>query len=108
MNPISSDRYVNEQNARFWAFENPKVIHQRPLRVSKVRVACGVTFSRIVGPYFFEDANGNAVFINGDQYRQMIRDYLLPEMRNMNVENIFFLQDGATSHTARESSEMMK
>ena len=32
----------------------------------------------------------------------------MPEMRNMNVENIFFQQDGATAHTARESLEMLR
>ena len=49
-----------------------------------------------------------AVSINGDQYRQMIREYLLPEIRNMNVVNIFFQQDGATAHTARKSLEMLR
>ena len=76
-------------------------------RCGRPPVWCGITSSRIVGPYFFEDANGNAESINGDQYKQMIREYLLPEMRNMNVENIFFQQDGATAHTTRESLEVL-
>ena len=84
------DGYVNKQNARFWASENPKVVHQRPLHAAKVTAWCDITCSRIVGPSFFEDANGNAKSINGDKYRQIIREYLLPEMKNMNVENIFF------------------
>ena len=54
------------------------------------------------------NANGNAVSINGDQYRQIIREYLLPEMRNRNEENIFVQQDGATAHTARGSLEMLR
>ena len=75
------DDYVNKQYAKFWASENPKVIHQRPLHAAKVTVWCGITFSRIVGPYFFEDANDNEVSINGDQYRKMILEYERREYR---------------------------
>ena len=46
--------------------------------------------------------------INGDQYKQMIREYLFPEMRNMNVDNIFFQQDRATAHTAKKLLEMLR
>ena len=64
---MTDEAHVNKQTARFWASDNPKVIHQRPLHAAKVTVWCGITSSRIVGPHFFEDANGNAVSINGDQ-----------------------------------------
>ena len=42
------DGFVNKQNARFWASENPKVIHQRPLHAAKVPVWCGITASKSV------------------------------------------------------------
>ena len=93
---------TNEAHFHLDGFVNPKVIHQRPLHAAKVPVWCGITASKSVWPYFFEDTNGNAVSINGDQYKQMIREYLFPEMRNMNVDNIFFQQDRATAHTAKK------
>ena len=60
------DGYVNKRKARLLASENPKVLHQRPLHAAKVTVCCGITSFRIVGPYSFEDANCNAMSINGD------------------------------------------
>ena len=52
---------------------------------------------------FFEEVNGDAVTVNGKKYRQMIQEYLLPE-----IGDIFFQQDGATAHTARATMEMLK
>jgi len=49
--------FVNKQNCRFWAAENPRELHQRPLHSSKVTVWCGVSKVGIVGPYFFEDCS---------------------------------------------------
>ena len=100
--------FVNKQNCRFWASENPKEVHERPLHTAKVTVWCGITSSRIIGPYFFEDDNGDAISVNGHRYRQMIQEYLLPEIRDNNTENTFFQQDGATAHTAAATMQMLK
>ena len=100
--------YVNKQNCRFWASENPKEIHERPLHAAKVTVWCGIMSSLIIEPYFFEEVNGDAVTVNGNRYRQMIQEYLLPEIGDNNTGNIFFHQDGATAHTARATMEMLK
>lgn len=100
--------YVNKQNQRFWASENPREIFETPLQTAKVTVWCGITSSRIIGPYFFEDVNGNTVSVNGDRYRQMIQEYLLPEIRSMNIADIYFQQDGAPCHTARETIDILK
>ncbi|KAF2366556.1 Protein of unknown function DUF4817 [Trinorchestia longiramus] len=57
---------VNKQNCRIWASENPREIHEHPL---KVTVWCGITSSRIIGPYFFEDVD--TVTVNGNRYGQI-------------------------------------
>ena len=56
------DGYVNKQNCRFWAAENPRELHQRPLHTAKVSVWCGFSKVGIVGPYFFEE-EGAAVTV---------------------------------------------
>ena len=99
---------VNKQNCRIWASENPREIHEHPLHPLKVTVWCGVTSSRIIGPYFFEDSDGNTETVNGNRYRQMLQEYLFHEMEDMNTENIWFQQDGATAHTARETMDMLR
>jgi hypothetical protein len=85
--------FVNKQNCRFWGTENPRVIHQRQLHPLKCTVLCGVTSQRVIGPYFFENEDGNAVTINGDQYRTMIENFLCPALENS--PDMWFQQDGA-------------
>jgi hypothetical protein len=58
---------VNPQNCRYWATENPRDMHQKPLH-SEVNVWCGVASSAVIGPYFFEDEAGRAVTINSARY----------------------------------------
>lgn len=99
---------VNKQNCRIWASENPREIHERPLHPVKVTAWCGIASSRIIGPYFFEDVDGNTVTLNGNRYRQMLQEYFFHEVEDMNTENIWFQQDGATAHTARETMDMLR
>uniref|UniRef100_A0A1B6KVZ8 Uncharacterized protein n=1 Tax=Graphocephala atropunctata TaxID=36148 RepID=A0A1B6KVZ8_9HEMI len=48
------DGYVNVQNCRYWASENPQELHQRPLHSLKVTVWCCISKLGIVGPYFLK------------------------------------------------------
>lgn len=100
--------YVNKQNYRFWGVENPKIIHTQLSHPQKVTVWCGITNARILGPYFFEDGNGAAVTVNGENYRKMIEEYLLPKMEDLNMQNFWFQQDGATAHTARDTMALLR
>ena len=61
---------------------------------------------RIIGPYFFEDENGNAVTVNGERYRSMLRNFLLPIIGDSS--NFWFQQYGASAHTARETMELLE
>jgi len=44
--------YVNSQNVRIWAAENPHTVHEEPLHSQKIGVWCGVSRRRIIGPIF--------------------------------------------------------
>jgi len=83
---------VNQQNDRFWEIENRKVV-----------VWCAICFNRIIGPFFLEDAKGNAVTVNGERYRTIIREFLQPQLEELGLQNFWFQQDCATYHTARET-----
>jgi hypothetical protein len=39
---------VNKQNRRYWASDNPRALHQRPLHSPKVTVWCAVTKECVV------------------------------------------------------------
>jgi len=58
----------------------------------------------MIGPYFCEDEREKAVTMTGPCYVHTLESFLGPELaRHPVTEETFFLQDGATSHTARDS-----
>lgn len=101
--------YVNKQNFRYWSNVNPRQMHQEPLHSTKVTVWCAMSSSGIVGPYFFEDARGNAVTITSQRYADMLENFFAPHLARFGVnEETYFQQDGATSHTARVSMNIAR
>lgn len=100
--------FVNKQNCRIWALENPRVIHQRPLHPRRVTVWCGVWYRGVIGPYFFEDNAGNSLTVTGERYREMLQNFLAPQIQQFNLQNMWFQQDGATCHTARETMNLLR
>lgn len=99
---------VNKQNYRFYATENPQVIEQHPLYDQKITVWCGICADMIIGPYFFESANGATVSVNGERYRTMITDFVMPIVRENHMCDYWFQQDGATCHTARPTINLLR
>lgn len=93
---------VNKQNCRIWATENPHAIHQQPLYDKKTTVWCGFWAGGVIGPYFFDET------VNGERYRQMLTDFLWPELTRLALDNMWFQQDGATCHTARDTIELIQ
>lgn len=102
--------YVNKQNCRFWATENPQNIHEDPLHSAKLTVWCAVSGRCIIGPYFFTNDEGDTVTVNGDRYREMISTFFIPELRRrrINLRRVWFQQDGATCHTANETLAILQ
>ena len=101
--------YVNKQNTRFWATENPKLIHEKPLHSEYVTVWCGVSWHGIIGPYFFTNENGATVSVNSARYQQLLRNFLVPKLEELGLnDNIWFQQDGATAHTAKASRSLLR
>ena len=75
------DDHVNKQNCRFWAKENPKELHQKPLHSEKVTVWCAMSKFGVIGLYFFEDDCGMAVTVNAERYVAMLQEFFLPYMQ---------------------------
>nr|CAH7747803.1 unnamed protein product [Callosobruchus chinensis] len=69
--------FVNTQNCKIWSTQNPRAIHQHPQHPVKCTVWCAVTSQRIIGPYFFETDDGNAVTVTAERYREMIQTFLI-------------------------------
>ena len=54
----------------------------------------------IIGPFFFENEQREAVTVNSDNYRAMLNEFLFTKIEEEDIGNIWFQQDGATCHTA--------
>ena len=99
--------YVNKQNCRIWGEENPHVIQERSLHPQRVTVWCGLWSGGVIGPYFFENDAGAAITVNGTRYRNMITTFLWAELEDIDTEDMWFQQDEATCHTARETLQLL-
>ena len=64
-------------------------------------VWCGFHAGGVIGPYFFVDENDRHVAVNGERYRAMLEDYLWAELDELDINDMWFQQDGATSKRAR-------
>jgi hypothetical protein len=99
---------VNKQNCRFWAANNPRELHQRPLQSAKVTVWCAIFSGGIIGPYFFEDEEGRTVTANTERYTAMLETFLRNEFNLCQLNSLWFQQDGATAHSAWISMAVLK
>ncbi|GFV11391.1 uncharacterized protein TNCV_2512361, partial [Trichonephila clavipes] len=100
--------YVNKQNCRIWSEANPQVYVKTPLHPEKLTVWCALWAGGIIDPYFFKNDEGHNVTVNGDWYRAMITNFLIPELKNHDVRELWFQQDGTTCHTARATTDLLK
>ena len=57
----------------------------------------------MIGPYIFVDENDRHVIVNGERYRAMLEDYLCPGLDELDINDMWFQKDGATStrHASR-------
>ena len=62
------------------------MIHEKPLHAQRATVWCGFWAGGVIGPYFFENDGGNAVTVNGVRYRNMITEFLWPQLDGMHME----------------------
>lgn len=100
--------HVNKQNCRIWGSENPRKIIEKPIHPQRVTVWCGFWSGGIIGPYFFENEAGETVTVNGLRYRTMINDFLWPELDDIDVDDVYFQQDGATCHTSNDTIALLR
>lgn len=89
---------VNRHNCVYWSPDNPSHTTMKPLQSPKVIVWMGAWSGALIGPYMFETT------VNGKRYLEMLRDWLLPQLRQIESFNngeMFFQQDGAPPHWSR-------
>lgn len=98
---------VNKQNMRYWSGTNPRELHEKPLHCERVTVWCAISKAAIIGPYFFEE-DERAVTVTAARYREMLSSFLFPKLDEITLGDVWFQQDGATAHTARDTMQLLR
>ena len=83
---------VNKQNMRYWSATNLNVLLETPLHPQKVTVWCSFHAGGVIG----------------ERYRAMLEDYLWPELDGLDINDMWFQHDGATSRTTRVTIDLLK
>ena len=65
----------------------------RKTNPQRVTVWCGFWAGGIIGPYFFENEAGHAATVNGARYLDMITQFFLPKLDDIDVANMWFERD---------------
>ena len=78
---------------------------KHPIRVT---VCLGFWSRDIIGPFFFENEQGEPVTVNGDHYRAMLNEFLSTKIEEDDIVNIWFQQDEATCHTAEVTLDVWR
>ena len=72
--------YLNKQYLRIWGTENPHAYIEKSTHPKRVTLWCGFWSRIIIGPFFFENEQGEAVKVIGDRYRAMLNEFLLTKI----------------------------
>ena len=82
--------FVNRQNFRIWDSDNPHVIVEKQMHPQRVTIWCGFPAGCIIGPYFFENEAGQTVTATSARYHDMITQFLLPKLDDIDGANMWF------------------
>ena len=86
--------YVDKKNCRIWDTKT----NTHTLK-SGVTVWCWFWSRDIIGPFLFENEQGEAVTVNSYHYRVMLNKFLFMKIDEQDIGKIWFQQDGATCRT---------
>jgi len=65
----------------------------------------------IIGPYWFEDADGHSVTVNTEAYVELMKRKFIPELRGergVDMDTVTYQQDGASPHCSSASLEYLR
>ena len=83
-------KLILKQNCRIWGIENPHAYIEKLKYPKRVIVWYGFWSRGIIGPFFFENEQLEAVTVNGDRYLAMLNEFLFTKNEEEDIGNIWF------------------
>ena len=71
------------------AQKNPHAYIEKPSHPKRVTVWCVFWSRGIIGPFFFENEQGEAVTVNVDGYRVMLNEFLFTKIEEQDIDILF-------------------
>ena len=101
---------VNRQNYRYWGTTNPKLDPQeKPLHSPKVTAWVALSSKGVIGPFWFVDDDGKTTTVNQHNYQSVVKQFYSEIRSNrLGIRDLWFMQDGATCHTAKSTLAYLK
>uniref|UniRef100_W8AUP5 Uncharacterized protein n=1 Tax=Ceratitis capitata TaxID=7213 RepID=W8AUP5_CERCA len=82
---------LKKQNCRFWSEDQPEALQELPMHPEKVTVWCSLSAGGITRTYFLKgDANRNATVNSERGKREMISNFFLPKMQELDLHDMWF------------------
>ena len=104
---LGSGLAIDLQRCRFWQKKSSHAYIEMPTHPKRVTVYCGFWSRGIIGPFFFENEQEEAVTVNGDRYRPVLNEFLFTKIEEEDIGNIWFQQDDAIFHTAEATLDVL-
>ena len=90
---------VNKTHCVFWGSQKPDQVLQKPLHSKKVTVWAAMSSQGIIGPFFFEDNEGNYQSVTSERYIPILNKFkMCLRRRRQNITDRWLMQDGAPPH----------
>lgn len=95
--------YVNKQNWRHWALENPHLSVAKPIHPERVTVWSAISSIGIIGPVFIDST------INSKKYIEILEESMIPILHGIGkINNSWFMQDGARPHRTIDTFKVLE
>lgn len=92
----------HNSNFRYWSRKNPHLYVQNHTQYyQSVNVWAGILGNNIIGPYFIDGT------LNFEKYRNLLINEVLPNIAEVTENEVWFQQDGAPAHSARQITELL-
>ena len=102
--------HVNSKNNIIWGTEKPKEVASTPLHSPKCTVWAAISMLGVIGPYFFENEDGETTTVNKERYIEVLEKFRVELSRQYPglMRKFWFQQDGAAPHTSKLALDWLK